>query len=527
MMIFSSTADMVGPVLPPELDPRAGRARRRRRATKGRDVAAGVRVGVQLLAAMLSLAVVVGSGLAWATYRNFDLRITRVDDAPGEGTTAAKSNIDGRDQNILIAGNDDRTGYTAAQLQELGTTQDGGGLNTDTLMLLHVPADGSKATMVSMPRDSYVAIPGHGMNKINATYVFGLNDHDGDKRYGWALLRQTVENLTGLKIDHFVMVNLLGFYNISKAIGGVQVCLNRAMRPARTTADVGVGWDSGREPDGTFVYSFSGIDLPEGRSTIQGKQALAFVRQRHGLANGDLDRIKRQQYFLSAVFHKISSGGVLANPLKSQKLLKAVSSSLTIDKGLDPLQLAKQMQNLTAGNVRFTTIPIQGFDDNSPVGSVELIDAAAMPGFIDGIIGVKTPLQSAAPAKPATVTVAVVNDTDSNNHVEQANAAALRKLGFTVTIPPATSTVLAHTTIQYPTGAESAAKAVLDVVPGAVLEHTPGISSVALALGNNGVQVKTLSAPEPATGTPGQPAPSVSTSAPVLSTADQAVGCIN
>jgi LCP family protein required for cell wall assembly len=130
------------------------------------------------------------------------------------------------------------------------------------------------------------------MNKINSAYAFGYNDGNGNKSTAARLAVQTVQNLTGLTIDHFVQVDLVGFYRISNAIGGVQVNLCAAAREKN-----------------------SGINLPKGRSTIKGTQALAFVRQRYGLPNGvdDLDRIQRQQYFLSAVFRKLSSAGVLLN----------------------------------------------------------------------------------------------------------------------------------------------------------------------------------------------------------------------
>ena len=178
---------------------------------------------------------------------------------------------------------------------------------------------------------------------------------------------RTIEDLTGLSIDHFVQIDLLGFYRISNAIGGVDVCLNNAVKEAN-----------------------SGIDLKAGHQSIQGTQALAFVRQRYGFPQGDLDRIKRQQYFLSAVFRKMSSAGTLLNPIKLQNLLKAVSSSLQMDPDLVPSKLATQMQNLQAGNFSFTTIPTQGFADvqiDGQTQNVVVVDAAAMPSFIGKLIG--------------------------------------------------------------------------------------------------------------------------------------------
>jgi len=523
---------------PSELSPaengRRGLLRPKRSAHTGDSergagsVRRGALLGVQIVAAVLSLTVLVGSGIAWATYRNFTADIRRVEISTH--STAVAKNIDGSAENILIVGNDDRDTATDAELAQLGTTRDGGSYNTDTMMLLHVPADGSKATVISFPRDSYVAIPGHGKNKLNSAYVDGVADSHGNKAAGASLLTDTLENLTGLNIDHFVQVDLLGFYRISNAIGGVTVCLNSAMRPATHTGQIGNGFDSGYEADGSFVRSYSGIDLKKGDNVIRGTQALAFVRQRHGLPAGDLDRIKRQQYFLSAVFRKLTSGGILLNPFKLQHLLNAVTSSLTMDQSLDPAKLAQQMQNLSAGNVTFTTIPLAGEDPNSPVGDVVLVNTAAVPGFISSLIGgqpAKAP-QSPTTADPKTVTVTVVNDSDSLGR-ENANAAALRKLGFKTTVPPATTDVVQKTTIEYPPGADTAARAVAKVVPGAALSQSDGVSAVTLMLGNDGVQVPSAGSSGGSSGSSsatGQSSAPASASHPVTTNAAQA-GCIN
>ena len=485
-----------GSSLPPQLDPRGRSARRaaERRRRNSRATAHGALIGVKILAGALSLAVLLGSGWAWATYRNFNANIKRLNIT--SHSKYGGQNIDGAAQNILIVGNDDRDTASNAELAQLGTTRDGGSYNTDTMMLLHVPADGSKATVISFPRDSYVAIPGHGMNKLNSAYPDGMNDSHGDKAAAASLLETTIENLTGLKIDHFVQVDLLGFYRISNAIGGVSVCLTQGARPAKYVGETGDGIDAGYEPDGSFIKSYSGINLPSGTSNIKGLQALAFVRQRHGLPHGDLDRIKRQQYFLSAVFRQLISKGTLLNPIKLQNLLKAVTTSLTMDQSLDPLKLAQQMQNLSAGNVSFTTIPTLGDNPNSPVGDVVVVNTAAMPDFINRLIGnsggsSNDPYAKAKAADPSTVTVSVVNDTNSNG-LEQTNAAALAKLGFQTTIPSPTSDVVDKTVIEYPQGQESAAKAVAAAVPGAAVSQSSKVSGVTLVLGNNGVQVKSL-----------------------------------
>jgi LCP family protein required for cell wall assembly len=476
--------------LPPQLDPRRGGRRAAGRSTG--SLWHGATLGLRIVAAALSLLVLVGSGWAWATYRSFNANIKRVQ--LSTHSSASAKNIDGSAQNILIVGNDDRDTATNAELTQLGTTRDGGSYNTDTMMLLHVPADGSKATVLSFPRDSYVAIPGHGMNKLNSAYPDGVQDGKGSKAAGASLLADTISNLTGLSIDHFVQVDLLGFYRISNAIGGVSVCLNQAMGPATYAGQVGTGYDSGYE-NGVFVKSYSGINLKKGNNVISGKQALAFVRQRHGLPNGDLDRIKRQQYFLSAVFRKLISGGTLLNPIKLQHLLKAITSSLTMDQTLDPTKLAE-------------------------------VNTAAMPDFINTLIGNPSAdaLKNATAADPKTVTVTVVNDTNSNG-LENTNAAALARLGFTTKVPAATSDVLDKTTIKYPKGAEGAAKALSAAVPGAVLTQSNDVSTVTLLLGNNGIQVKSLMPAKSSTAK--SPSASASSSVPAGTINAASAGCIN
>jgi anionic cell wall polymer biosynthesis LytR-Cps2A-Psr (LCP) family protein len=139
-------------------------------------------------------------------------------------------------------------------------------------------------------------------------------------------------------------------------------------------------------------------------STIEGKQALAFVRQRYDFPDGlgDLDRIKRQQYFLSAVFRKISSAGVLLNPIRLHNLLNAVSASLTMDQTLDPLTLAEQMQDLTASNLTFTTIPWDGFDNTTPVGAVVLVNPTQIRARITQLLEPTPPPTRTHPASAAT-----------------------------------------------------------------------------------------------------------------------------
>jgi LCP family protein required for cell wall assembly len=461
--------------------PGASAARRRRALVASRAVIAGV-----------SLAVIVASGVAWAQYKNFTSSIPHGAAVPG--LAAGQTDIDGHDQNILLTGNDSRAGASPAELKALATGSDGGSINTDTMMVLHVPANGSRATIVSFPRDSWVAIPGHGEGKINSAYSFGYNDaksHGANEvaaeSAGLILSIKTIEQLTGLHIDHYAQVNLLGFYRISNAIGGVTVCLNAAQNP-NTDAD-------------QYGRGYSGINLPKGISVIKGTQALAFVRQRHGLPNGDLDRIKRQQYFLAAAFHKVETAGVLLNPFKLHDLMHAVGSSLLIDPGLNVLSLAQQFAQMSQGNLTFQTIPNNGPQLIYPDGietSVVVVNTAAMPAFVRQLEGKSADpaLAGAKAAAPASVTVDVLNGT-STPGLANRNAQQLRTLGFRVNTIDSTDAAPV-TTVEYPNGSQSQAKAVAAAVKGAKLVLTTSVSRATLVLGSNGVQVNGLVVAAPA-----------------------------
>ncbi|HEY7049480.1 MAG TPA: LCP family protein [Jatrophihabitantaceae bacterium] len=466
-----------------------------------------LRVGIRLAVAVVSLVALLGSGLAWATYKSFTASIKHGDPVPP--LAKGQRDVDGKDQNILLIGNDSRAGATPAELKALSTQDDGGSVNTDTMMVLHIPANGAKATVISFPRDSWVSIPNNGKDKINAAYGDGFvaaksagQDETARESAGIRLLIRTISGLTGLHIDHYVQVNLLGFYRISNAIGGVDVCLLHAQNPSTDSDANGRG--------------YSGIDLPAGHSVIKGSQALAFVRQRHGLPGGDLDRIKRQQYFLSAAFSKVLSGGTLLNPFKLHDLLHAVSSSLLTDPALNLITLARQFQDLSAGNISFATIPNDGAQLIYPDGvetSVVTVDTAAMPGFISRLQGkpADPALAGAVAAAPSSVTLDVLNGT-STARLAARNSDVLKAAGFHVDVVDSTDPTAA-TTVEYPGGGQAAAKAVAAQVPGAQLVLTNSVPKVTLVLGANGVQAKGLSASQPHTPTtkktpaapPGQP----------------------
>jgi LCP family protein required for cell wall assembly len=427
----------------------------------------------------LAVVLVVVGGYAAYSYFRFVNGVKHVDAI--SQSNKPSSDADGTDQNILLVGDDHRPDNASqAELNQLGTTADGGSTNTDTMMVLHIPADGRSATLISLPRDSWVDVPGHGMNKLNS--AFSMGGGNSNPAGGAQLLIQTVQNLTGLTIDHYVRVSLLGFYDIANALGPIQVCLNNAVN----------------DP-------YSQANFPAGVSTLDAHQALAFVRQRHGLPRGDLDRVVRQQYFLSVEAHKFLSAGTLLNPGKLTSVLDAVSGSLETDPGLNFLSLAAQLQGLTGGKIQSATIPISGTPTirvNGQSLSIVQVDTAAMPAFIQSLVSPPAPsaYDKATAAKPADTTVTVLNG-GSANGAATAAAQTLAAAGFKTGTPGNASTS-ATTLIQYPAGQEAQAKAVAGYLPGATVQETASVSGVTVVLGQDGILPAAPTAGAPSGGAP-------------------------
>ena len=465
-----------------------------------------------MLIAALAFTVLIGAGYAWALYRDFVGHVPHGDPLPA----LTGKDLDGNAQDILLIGNDSRAGATRAEQDALHTGHDDTTVNTDTMMILHVPDGGGRPSLLSFPRDSWVNIPGYGKGKLNSAYSDGFNaarNHHKTEREaesaGILLTARTLEQLTGLHIDHYVQINLLGFYRISVAIGGVQVCLLHAQ-------------NKHTETDGSR-HGFSGIDLPKGVSTISGAMALAFVRQRHGLPNGDLDRIRRQQYFLAAAFHKVVSGGVMLNPFKLHDLLDAVQSSLLTDPSLNLLSLARSFELLSTGSITFETLPNNGAQLIYPDGvetSIVAVDHVAIPSFIQRFIGNSFNLAGVKPASRAKTTVDVLNGTDVLRLAAR-NARQLRKMGFHVETIDSTPSPVTATTIQYPPGKAANAKALAKVVKGAKLVPTSSVKRVTLSLGSDGRQVTGL-----VTRVPDHPSKTAKHAAKQNSLAN-GLGCIN
>jgi LCP family protein required for cell wall assembly len=220
---------------------------------------------------------------------------------------------------FLLMGSDTRGHPTA------GSLPDG---RSDVIMIVRFSGDRQHAQVISIPRDSWVNIPGHGMNKINASYAFG----------GPTLLIETVEQLTGVRIDHYAAIDFDGIVKVTDDLGGVDVMV------AETTKN------------GPYTFH-------KGLDHLDGDQAEWYLRQRYGLPGGDFDRERRHQQYLKAVFGKLFSAQTFTNPSRLDAALRAVTGAVTIDDSLsnsDLVSLGLSMRNVTPGDIDYFTAPVLG-----------------------------------------------------------------------------------------------------------------------------------------------------------------------
>ena len=241
-----------------------------------------------ILAGLVALAVVA----TVAVYFSVNSKLTQVDVLMPTSFTSAGTNW-------LIAGSDSRAGLTRQEENTLALGHDISGSRSDTIMLLHLPANGTRPTLVSLPRDSYVPIPGHGYNKLNAAYDFG----------GPKLLIKTVQNVTGLPIDHFMGIGFGGLVTVVNDVGGVRMCLKAPMKDPK-----------------------AGLNLKAGCQTLNGDQALGFVRTR-AFTEGDLQREQDQRVLLKGILSKMTSAGTLANPFAIVPAANGAASAISVDQG--------------------------------------------------------------------------------------------------------------------------------------------------------------------------------------------------
>lgn len=291
------------------------------------------------------LAVVVVAALAGGLYalsidRSVSHNIKRADNLPPDEPTAKgqsprpKKKADDKSVNVVLMGSDSR---------DPSNMRDNG--RSDTLMILHLDSDRKGAYIVSFPRDMYVNIPGRGKNKINAAYSWG----------GPQLSVATLEQLTGARMDHVAQVNFEGFISLTETLGGVTV-------------------------NNKHAFSSHGYTYPKGEITIKGEQALWFVRERHKLPNGDLDRSANQRKVVQAILAKGLSGGTISNPVKFNSFVSGIAQDVTVDNQLTDGEIRSLALSLrlSPGDIKQIQAPISGFDNVSGVGSVDVVDETKM-----------------------------------------------------------------------------------------------------------------------------------------------------
>jgi LCP family protein required for cell wall assembly len=303
-----------------------------------------------LIATAAAVVLLVGgaTGLFLERQRAYDHNIQRIPGAfPADPGRPARA--PGRAQNWLLVGSDRRADQATTGRDANQPLWRPGAQRADTIMLVHLPADRDRAYLVSFPRDAWVPIQGHGRAKLNAAFSFG----------GPPLLIATVERLTGVRVDHFAILDFEGFRAMTDALGGVEV------RVARTV----------RDPARKVVW-------PAGTHQLDGARALDFVRQRYHLPGGDLGRIRRQQAFLKALAGRVVDRGTLANPLKLNAFLEASTKAVSVDESLTISRLrslALQFRSVRTGDLVFLTAPVAGTGTEGRQSVVYLDQAKGQP----------------------------------------------------------------------------------------------------------------------------------------------------
>ncbi|MGW4803884.1 LCP family protein [Kitasatospora sp. NPDC004272] len=418
---FGLTGSGPGPELTARLvDGGLAAGRRRRRVRQRRTV---------LLAGALTAAVAVGAGL---------LAVPR--DLPGERTSAVELAHSGRSPEpapladgvtLLLVGTDDALdarGRTVAPELLRGDLHSGATVpadaadSTDTVMLVHIPAGGGEVRQLSLPRDVLIKDTDGRSVALNRVYPdaekAALKSSVGDGVPGETLrtrareagrleLLKTVEKLTDVRVDHYAEVSMVGFYRVAQALGGIPVCLNHAVD----------------DP-------YSGARFPAGRQELGAAQALAFVRQRHGVGDGsDLERTRRAQALLAGVVEKLRSDGTLADPSKLTALYRALDGSLVVDQGWSPVDFVRQVPALTAGRGTLRTLPVTL---DASLNHLLAVPGAARGILLDGPGG--TPA-SPAPASPSTPAPSSSSPSSPSSSPEPSGGAAAVPTGSVAFLP--------------------------------------------------------------------------------------------
>src|SRR3954453_6272550 len=453
--------------LPPELDPHG-------RGPAGPGAGAS-RLATLLLAA-LSAGVLVISGLGYVGIGHYLGKVKHQD----VGVTTKKAPINNVAQTFLIVGSDNRAGLTRKQINQLhvghATANNAAGQRSDTILLVHISKKRDEVPVVSLPRDSLVTVPrwkdkagkwhAASQQKLNAAFSFG----------GAPLAIKTIEQATGVTINHYVEVSFAGFVKMVDAVGTVSVCSPTAV----TDKD-------------------SGLKLHKGQNSLNSTEAMAYVRARHAFATQDLARIDHQQQFLAALFNAATAKRILLSPPKLNKFLGAALSSVTVDSHLSSaslLALGTRMHSVAANSLQFVTVPIANNNYSAPgLGSTVKWDetkahllfsrleadqpinpAKAPPSSSGGGTAVKATVQ------PSQVKVEVRNGTTTQGLARKASD-AMAAVGFSMGAPSNwTSTDVTQTQIYYDPKYDESVKTVQAALPGAKLVPAAGRGATMLVV---------------------------------------------
>ncbi len=277
-------------------------------------IVGGILTGVMLL--------VCGGGAVglWAYVRSVEGGVDRVDAFQGVPEQARPSKPPNNALNLLLLGSDSR-----AERDDLDKD---GSARADTIILVHIPADRASAQLISIPRDSWVPIPGKKINKINAAYALG----------GTPLMVQTVEDFTKVRIDHVVLIDFYGFKDVVDALGGIDIDVEREFKSSHVPFRV----------------------FRKGVQHMSGEVALDYSRQRKQFSDGDFSRIEHQQQVIKAVMEQAASAGLLTDIPRLNAFLRATASSLTVDQGMSMFDLALELRQLRSDDLKFMTSPSRG-----------------------------------------------------------------------------------------------------------------------------------------------------------------------
>ncbi|MDU0348348.1 LCP family protein [Actinomyces sp. MRS3W] len=296
---------------------------------------------ISVLAVVLVLVLATAAGGLWLRGRLSSNIETIADPFASIDSSARAPEQDAENPatNILLLGSDSRISAGDPNQWEAGAQR------TDAIMLVQISGDHDDVSVMSIPRDSWVEIPGYGDNKINAAFSYG----------GPSLTIQTVEQLTGVRIDHFVVADFESFAAITDAIGGVTINLKTAQ-------------------------TLAGTEFNTGAQLLNGEQALAYARERKSLPGGDFDRVNRQQAWMRAMVGSVLNNGILTNPSKLLSFLTTVTENLAVDEGftIDEMQsLAADVRGIHSTDINFMTVPTTGTGTSSDGQSIVILDAEA------------------------------------------------------------------------------------------------------------------------------------------------------